>query len=316
MIWRLVVCLLWLVPSGVAAQDIRLPGNAVEQVNLSTAPDSYRIATGPWDGTLPVLMAEGVVTKTAWRISGAGLTTLQVLRPLREQIAQAGFQPIYSCEAETCGGFDFRFAIDVLPPPAMQVDIGDFRYLSAKKETPDGVFFFSLLVSRTGEGSYVQVVQISPETATAAIVESAGRALRPTSDLTADLTAAPANLTEALDTIGRAVLEDLAFATGSAQLTDAPSASLRELAEYLLSQPDLTVALVGHTDSSGSLDGNISLSKRRAGSVLERLATEYAVPRRQLEAQGMGYLAPIANNRSEEGREKNRRVEVIITSIE
>jgi len=71
---------------------------------------------------------------------------------------------------------------------------------------------------------------------------------------------------------------------------------------------------VGHTDAEGSLDGNIALSRRRAASVLERLVTAYQVDRRQMEAQGMGYLAPIASNLTEEGREANRRVEVIVTS--
>jgi OOP family OmpA-OmpF porin len=64
------------------------------------------------------------------------------------------------------------------------------------------------------------------------------------------------------------------------------------------------------------LAGNIALSKRRAGSVLERLVTDYAASRQQLEAQGMGYLSPIQNNRTIEGREANRRVEAIITSTQ
>jgi outer membrane protein OmpA-like peptidoglycan-associated protein len=88
------------------------------------------------------------------------------------------------------------------------------------------------------------------------------------------------------------------------------------LADYLAAQPDLSVALVGHTDASGSLDGNIVISKRRAGSVLERLVSDYGVARRQLDAQGMGYLSPIASNQTQEGRDANRRVEVIVTSTQ
>ncbi|MDP5359491.1 MAG: OmpA family protein, partial [Paracoccaceae bacterium] len=97
---------------------------------------------------------------------------------------------------------------------------------------------------------------------------------------------------------------------------DADYGSLRDLADYLLLHPDRTVALVGHTDSAGSLATNIALSKRRAGSVLERLVTVYGVARRQLEAEGMGYLAPVSSNLTEAGREANRRVEVIITSTQ
>jgi OOP family OmpA-OmpF porin len=50
--------------------------------------------------------------------------------------------------------------------------------------------------------------------------------------------------------------------------------------------------------------------------VLERLVTTYDIPPHQLDAQGMGYLSPVASNLTEEGREVNRRVEVIITSTQ
>jgi len=124
------------------------------------------------------------------------------------------------------------------------------------------------------------------------------------------------DLAQQLESQGRYVLSDLAFETGSAQLGDAVFPSLQKLADYLVANPERTVALVGHTDSVGSLDGNIALSKRRAGSVLERLVTTYNIPRRQLEAEGMGYLAPVSTNLTEEGRTLNRRVEVIITSTQ
>ena len=124
------------------------------------------------------------------------------------------------------------------------------------------------------------------------------------------------SLAEALESVGRFVMTDLAFQTGSASLGDDDYPSLTALAAYLAERPGRTVALVGHTDSEGSLAGNIALSKRRAGSVLERLVSDYGVARDQLEAEGMGYLAPIANNLTEAGRDQNRRVEVIVTSTD
>ena len=112
------------------------------------------------------------------------------------------------------------------------------------------------------------------------------------------------------------MLGDLTFETGSSDLGAGDFASLRALADYLAERPGRRVTLVGHTDSSGSLEGNIALSKRRAGSVMDRLIRDYGVARRQIDAQGIGYLAPIANNLTETGREQNRRVEVIMTSTE
>ena len=97
---------------------------------------------------------------------------------------------------------------------------------------------------------------------------------------------------------------------------DQAFASLQALADYLRIYPDRTVALVGHTDSAGSLEANIALSKRRAKAVMEHLIKEYGVSAAQVNADGVGFLSPIASNLTSEGRAQNRRVEVVLTSTQ
>ena len=294
------------------AQGLQFPSNATlmrEDVSLL---DSYTVPTGIWEnGALPQMTVEGLLTRQAWQIAAPSLTTLQILRPLREQLRNDRFRVIFECQTEACGGFDFRFAIETFPPPEMRINIGDFRFLAAERQGPEGIETLSLFVSRTAQAGFVEVTYVSPAALAAVpVADAAAAPLRA-------LGAMPdADLAIQMDTIGRAVLADLAFDTGSAQLGTGEFASLQALADYLLIYPERTVALVGHTDSAGSLEGNIALSKRRAASVLERLVSDYGVPRRQLEAEGMGYLAPIASNLTEEGREANRRVEVIVTSTQ
>ena len=294
------------------AQSLQFPSNAALMREEATPLDSYVVPTGIWEnGALPTLTAEGQVARQAWRIAAASLTTLQILRPLREQLRNDRFRILFECQTEACGGFDFRFAVDTFPPPEMRINLGDFRYLAAERQGAAGMEYLTLFVSRTAEAGFVEVTYISPATEAAMPVAGVtAQPLRAIGDLPG-----PA-LAEQLETIGRSVLADLTFDTGSAQLAEGRFASLEALAGYLSVNPDLTVALVGHTDASGSLETNIALSKRRAASVLERLVSDYSVPRRQLEAEGMGYLAPIASNLTDEGREANRRVEVIITSTE
>ena len=287
------------------AQTLSFPGNAEMTARDDVGLDSYAMPVGPWvDGHLPTTVVEGDLTRQAWRIDASGITSLQLLRPLREQLRNDGFDVTYSCETDECGGFDFRFAMDVLRPPAMQVNLGDYRYLAATKDDTA----ISLLVSRTSDAGFVHVTRVGPPVED--IAKAAAPAVRAVGqDQTGDLATG-------LETTGRAVLHGLAFQTGSSQLGEGQFDALQDLADYLADRPELTVALVGHTDSSGSLEGNIALSKRRAGSVLERLVTDYDVNRQQLEAQGNGYLSPIASNRTEVGRDANRRVEVIVTSVE
>lgn len=295
------------------AQSLQFPGNAVmtrEDVSLL---DSYVMPTGIWDaGDMPTRTVEGQVVRQAWQIAAPALTTLQVLRPLREQLRNDRFEVIFECQTEACGGFDFRFAIETFPPPEMRINIGDFRFLAARRSGPDGPEYLSLFVSRTAQAGFVEVTYVAPVTPQENAPISGANA----APLRAFGAAPDAPLAAQLEDFGRSVLADLTFTTGSAQLDPGTYASLQALADYLLDNPARTVALVGHTDAAGPLDVNIALSKRRAASVQERLVSSYGVPRSQLAAEGMGYLAPIASNQTEAGRQANRRVEVIITSTQ
>lgn len=306
MILRLCVTLACLA-GPVAGQTLSFPSNAEMTDTLTEPLASYDLPMGPWaDGVLPAARYEGQLTRQAWRVSAPGLSTLQLLRPLREQIRNAGLTVVFECEGADCGGFDFRFATPVMLPPAMQVDIADFRFLSAT----DNTRAVGIMVSRTEQAGFVQVTWIgdAPE-GTVLAAPTAPLAL------TTGGTSSPlGDLPTALEQDGRFVLQGLDFASGSAQLVDGDVPVLAQLAAYLAQNPNRTVALVGHTDSAGSLDGNIALSRQRAGAVVERLVGSYGVPRRQLDAQGMGYLSPLASNLTEDGRASNRRVEVIITS--
>lgn len=290
------------------AQTLRFPSNADMTQEVVTQATEFGLPSAPWDGALvPKLPIAGAVTQQAWQIDAPDLTSLQLLRPLREQLRNAGYEVLFECETRTCGGFDFRFGVDVLPPPAMYVNLGDFRQLSAWRTDDEGrEEAIALLVSRSQEAGFVQLTHVGE--ASANVSSSGNPAIR---------SASPSiGLAASLEAQGRAVLNGLSFETGSARLAGADVPSLQELADYLAENADLRVALVGHTDAEGSLDGNIALSRRRAGSVLERLATDYGVSRQRMEAQGMGYLSPIAPNLTVDGREANRRVEVIITSTE
>lgn len=303
------VLALVLLPAQVAAVTLDMPANATLTLEVVEGLDDYAMPTAAWtpDG-LPVLTATGQVRQQAWRVDAPGLTTLQLLRPLQDQLVAEGFEVLFTCTDDACGGFDFRFATPVLPAPDMHVDLGDYRYIATARTGDEGPELISLLASRSSAAGFVQVIRVG----------SADAGPVATADAPAVRAVAPkvtGDLAQELERAGRFVLADLAFETGSAQLGDADFASLRDLAAYLVANPDRTVALVGHTDSVGSLDGNIALSKRRAGSVLERLVSTYDIPRRQLEAEGMGYLAPVSTNLTEDGREANRRVEVIITSV-
>jgi outer membrane protein OmpA-like peptidoglycan-associated protein len=69
--------------------------------------------------------------------------------------------------------------------------------------------------------------------------------------------------------------------------------------------------LVGHTDNVAGVDSNMKLSQARADSVVKALVSQYGIDAKRLTAYGVGPLAPVAPNKTEEGRAKNRRVELV-----
>ncbi|HVG48164.1 MAG TPA: OmpA family protein [Rubellimicrobium sp.] len=301
--WRSALLLLLAQPAHAVTLD--LPAGATRALNATEPLGSHVLATGPWaEGALPSRTVEGAVTREAWQVEGGATSTLALLAPLREQVAGQGFEILLDCEAEACGGFDFREAIEVLPPPAMFADLADFRYLSAVA----GDEALSLLVSRSDQRGFIQIIRVTP-------TEPGAMPLAPAvqpGSVQPEPLAFPDEFAARIEADGRVVLEGLAFATGSAQLAPGGDAALRALAAYLAENPARRVALVGHTDAQGPLDANIALSKRRAQAVAERLVAAHGVTRSQLQAEGMGWLAPRATNLTPAGREANRRVEAVV----
>ncbi|SFP33422.1 OmpA family protein [Tranquillimonas alkanivorans] len=291
-----------------AGAELSLPAAARLTAEESRGLDRHEMAVGAWTPEgIATLTAEGSVTRRAWRLQGQNLTTLQLLAPLRRQLYDAGYEILFECESDGCGGFDFRFSTDLLGAPAMHVDLGDFRYLAARRDDSGTRDLVSLMVSRAPGAGYVQVTQVGPpEDRAPALVTS-------TMSVDPDGASAEDDLAAQLAAIGRAPLEGLSFGTGSATLAAEGADALADLAEWLRENPDRTATLVGHTDAEGPLAPNVALSRQRAAAVRDRLVDTFGIPADRLRAEGVGYLAPRASNASADGRLANRRVEVVVT---
>jgi outer membrane protein OmpA-like peptidoglycan-associated protein len=106
--------------------------------------------------------------------------------------------------------------------------------------------------------------------------------------------------------------QDLLFATNSTEVSAVSRNDLMIVANSLNNFPDTTINVIGHTDNVGSADFNQNLSERRAASVASVLRSGGVSPAR-LRALGAGFNQPVASNATAEGRQLNRRVEIVIT---
>jgi outer membrane protein OmpA-like peptidoglycan-associated protein len=116
---------------------------------------------------------------------------------------------------------------------------------------------------------------------------------------------------DGLKTTGHAAVYGILFDTGKADIKPESAQAIGEIAKLLKADPGLKLHVVGHTDSVGSVDANLKLSQARAEAVLQALVKEHGIAGARLHAFGNGPFAPVASNDTEEGKAKNRRVELV-----
>ena len=112
---------------------------------------------------------------------------------------------------------------------------------------------------------------------------------------------------------GRVAVQDILFEFDSAEIRAESARALESIAEVMETTPELQLLVVGHTDDVGDFDYNLQLSMERAQSVAAWLDEHHGIDASRLQAAGAGMMAPIASNRTEEGRAENRRVELVET---
>ena len=110
---------------------------------------------------------------------------------------------------------------------------------------------------------------------------------------------------------GHVEVPGIYFDTGKSELKPESDAALAEIGTLLKADPALKVFVVGHTDNVASLDLNTRLSQARSEAVVQALVSRHGIAAARLIGKGVGPLAPVANNDSEEGRARNRRVELV-----
>jgi len=101
------------------------------------------------------------------------------------------------------------------------------------------------------------------------------------------------------------------FDTGKSTIKPESDAAIAEIAKLLKSDGALKIYVVGHTDNVGSFDSNMKLSKDRAEAVAKDLVSKHGIAAGRLKAYGVSSLSPVASNSTEDGKAKNRRVELV-----
>jgi outer membrane protein OmpA-like peptidoglycan-associated protein len=116
---------------------------------------------------------------------------------------------------------------------------------------------------------------------------------------------------DGINSTGHVAVYGIYFDSGKAEIKPESDEAIAQISRLLLTNASLNLYVVGHTDNVGTIEANMKLSKDRADAVVNSLITKYAIAPARLKSYGVASLAPVASNDTEEGKSKNRRVELV-----
>ena len=255
--------------------------------------DATRLQAAPFENgkSTNERRPEGHITRIAYR-TNPGPSILEVSRNFESQLTRAGFETLVACDTDVCGGIPFTELIDALPIPQMWVDGFNYRYYAGRKAEGKRETYVTVLVSKNNDEIYAQLV--------VAVIGAIENKMINAGEMA-----------NGLREKGHIALYGIYFDTDKAVIKPESRPTLDEIAKLLRAQPQLNVVIVGHTDSQGTLDHNMDLSRRRANAVSAELVRAYKIANGRLTTAGVGFLAPVGSNATDDGRALNRRVELV-----
>ena len=267
---------------------------------------------------------EGARTRIAYLLP-ADRSPLEVLRNYQDVVKAAGGEVLFTCKGDACGGDPNRSSAgggghsSLMMYFVVESQLKDASFSNgacAQASSIDDQRFFAAKIPQSSGDAYVtvQTFQISDTLyckafngRTVAIVH----VLEPKARDQKMVVVKADEMARTIGSTGRVALYGIFFEFDKADLKADSNPTLLEIAQLLKGDPKLAILIVGHTDNQGAYDYNIELSRRRAEAVVKALVANHGADAKRLRGAGVGMLAPAASNDAEEGRAKNRRVEVV-----
>ena len=233
------------------------------------------------DGSVKTVKLEGKITKIDYR-DPDDRSSLERMRNYEQALKKAGFEIKFNCGKEECGPEIGIETIGYYPPE---------RYLTVFKKRKEGNVWIGVFVAA---GPWTKIIVVEEKPMETDMVK-----------VTADL------LKTNILKDGHMAVYGIYFDTGKSDIKQESDETIKQIATFLQKNPSLKIYVVGHTDNVGKRKDNLELSQKRAEAVVNELVTKYKIPSNSLEAGGVGPLAPVSTNDTDEGKGLNRRVEIV-----
>ncbi|MFH1824499.1 MAG: DUF4892 domain-containing protein [Candidatus Firestonebacteria bacterium] len=263
--------------------------------------DEYKLPLGGLNAQMKLskyMRLEGKITRITYAVSQKR-STLEIYRNYEQALKKVGFEFLFSGSGEQIA------SIGILWVSAVYNTVEDYdligyidiqRHLSAKLSRQEGDVYISLYVSSSAQYSY-PVVRLD-------VIE-----LKSMED---NLVAVNAEfMASRLKESSHISIYGICFDSGKTEVKPESETTIKEIVKLLNNNSKLNLYVVGHTDNVGTFDFNMSLSKGRADAVVNVLTTKYNISKERLIPVGIGPVSPVTTNKTEKGKAKNRRVELV-----
>ena len=248
-----------------------------------------------------------------------GVGTLEAVRQYENELKEKGFEVLFSASGE---------ALEKNKGDNMAIEIYGVTPANSNKDYPDKVsitgvdeeksHYAAAKLSRPEEGDVYAAVFAIEAAWTAAPLKVAEKQTLVRVDICEvkgmqqKMVAVDATeMDKQISANGKVALYGIYFDFNKADVKPESDQALGEIAKLLQTRANLKVLVVGHTDTIGGFESNRTLSQRRAEAIVATLTNKHRIDKQRLFPVGVSFASPVATNTTEEGRAKNRRVELV-----
>jgi OmpA-OmpF porin, OOP family len=268
---------------------------------------------------------EGAYTRLVYLIP-ADRSPLEVLRNYQDEVRAKGGKILFECKGAECGGDaerssgggggDSSLAMYLYPAERITEARGSNGYCAMAEHITDQRYSAAEIPSAGAHVSVLAYTIVAPDrhdsclgfngrtVAVVDILEAKAREQKMVAVKASEMASAIAGT-------GKVALYGIYFDFNKTDIKPESDPTLEEIGKFLKGAPSMRVLVVGHTDNVGTFAFNTDLSQRRAAAVVKALVSRFGIAGDRLTPFGVSFAAPVASNRTDDGRAKNRRVELV-----
>lgn len=275
--------------------EYTLPTGPMEKFNFDTGKATFK----------QQISLEGRLVENVYAVP-SGASSAQVFRNFRQLLQSTGYSILYEGKQSELGE-NFGSYFETVGPGTQLFGYSpdEARYLAATRDDNGAKTYVGIYVIEYADGYDRNFEAIAGQVLVRLDFIVAG-------NLNSQMAVVAANEIERrFQTDGRVDIYGIYFDFNSATLRPESWPALDQIAAYLTAHPERGMTVIGHTDNIGGPDFNLSLSQARSASVVAALVSRYGISPGRLAELGAGLTRPVAPNDTEEGRARNRRVELV-----